>query len=255
MKRGQALVIVLMIMGIVLTVGLSIISRSITEISVSTSSEESAKALEAAEQGIEKSLGGIIANGGADSTTVSNATVQIAKATVAGSAGVPFAVPYRLTAGEVATVNLNGYNANTIGVCWGDAAISPLPSASGLEIMLYYNNSGVQMGRTGVGQGFTAGNNGGNCPAGYRFSHSINLSALRTGGTNLLLRVRMLYNNAAESILFTPAVGQTIPSQGTDLISTGQSGTSTQKIRAVQLNPDLPLMFDAALFSGGDLVQ
>ena len=60
MKSGQALVLVMMVLSVALTVGLSIATRSTNEVKVTSSQEESARALEAAEAGLEKALGGTL---------------------------------------------------------------------------------------------------------------------------------------------------------------------------------------------------
>ena len=264
MKNGQALVVTLLIMGIALTIGLSVISRSITEINVSTSADESARALEAAEQGVEKSLSGIIAGtGGSDTLAVSNATVQVVNSTVAGSPNTPFNVPFRLAAGEVVSVDLNGYTGSNLSICFGDNSLSPAPVAPALDISLYYQNgSAIGVGRMGIDNltrnGFLTNSSGGsNCSSAHRFAHYLNLNSLKPAGAgHLLLRIRMLYNTTTtETISIVPQNGTSLPSQGADVVSTGQSGTSTQKIRVAQLKSDLPMMFDAALFSGTNLVQ
>ncbi len=55
-ERGQVLLIVILVIIVSLTIGLSIASRSITNIRTSTEEAESQKALAAAEAGIEKTL-------------------------------------------------------------------------------------------------------------------------------------------------------------------------------------------------------
>lgn len=55
-QRGQALLLIVLVMIIALTVGLSLISRSITSIKTSTEEANSQKALSAAEAGIEQSI-------------------------------------------------------------------------------------------------------------------------------------------------------------------------------------------------------
>lgn len=55
-QNGQALVLVLLSLAVVLTLVLFILSRSITDIAISSRQEESARAFSAAEAGIEKSL-------------------------------------------------------------------------------------------------------------------------------------------------------------------------------------------------------
>ena len=59
-KSGQALLVVLLMLGVALTIGISIASRSTTEVEISTTQQEAARALEAAETGIEKALGGVV---------------------------------------------------------------------------------------------------------------------------------------------------------------------------------------------------
>lgn len=55
-QSGQALLIVLLSMAVVLTIVLSIFSNSVTDIAVTTSEAESLRAFSAAEAGIEKAL-------------------------------------------------------------------------------------------------------------------------------------------------------------------------------------------------------
>jgi len=55
-QRGQALLIIVLIMVVALTVGLSIATRSITSLRTSTEEANSAQALSAAEAGLERSL-------------------------------------------------------------------------------------------------------------------------------------------------------------------------------------------------------
>src|SRR6185369_13919907 len=55
-ESGQALVLVLLSLAVVLTLVLFILSRSITDVAVSSRQEESVRAFSAAEAGIEKSL-------------------------------------------------------------------------------------------------------------------------------------------------------------------------------------------------------
>ena len=60
-----------------MTVSLSIASRSATEVSVSTAQEEAARALAAAEAGVEAKLGGITTGSGQVGTSGSTYTVEL----------------------------------------------------------------------------------------------------------------------------------------------------------------------------------
>lgn len=68
-QSGQALLLVLLSMAVVLTIVLSILSRSVTDIAVTSRDEEALRAFSAAEAGVEQAL---VAGGGTG--TVGNAT-------------------------------------------------------------------------------------------------------------------------------------------------------------------------------------
>ena len=62
-ERGQMLLVVVLTMIVALTVGLSVVSRTITNLRISKQSEESQRAFQAAEAGIEKTLESGIGSG------------------------------------------------------------------------------------------------------------------------------------------------------------------------------------------------
>lgn len=73
-QGGQVIIILLLVMVVALAIGLSVVGRSITEISTSTNSENSSRAFSAAEAGIENvlyesSLNGLVGSG---STSIGN---------------------------------------------------------------------------------------------------------------------------------------------------------------------------------------
>jgi len=264
LKSGQALVVVLLILGVAVTVGLSVISRSRTEVSVSTAEEESAKALEAAEAGVESALGGLVAvdapaiTGSPGST--SESTYNVVNTAVGGTTNA-YELPYPLGAGEAATINMEGYGGalgDDVRICFGGATTA-------IEVMVYYTDGSgnVAVGRQGWGSGITGfgpvTNSGisNDCSTGTDFSHRIDFRVNPdlgvTSGTLRLMRIRLFRNGTSSPLAIR--TGAPLPSQGSEIISTGQSGGSTQKLRVVQADEDLPMMFDAAIFSGGGLVQ
>jgi hypothetical protein len=58
LNKGQALLVIVLIMAAALTIGLALVSRTVTDIRISLEQEESARAFSAAEAGIEAALGG-----------------------------------------------------------------------------------------------------------------------------------------------------------------------------------------------------
>ncbi len=284
MRNGQALIIVLLVLGVVLTIGLAIVSRSVTEVRVSTTQEESLRALEAAEAGIERALGGVIAIGevsAVGSVPTTQATFNVSN--VSMGAGQYYQSPFLLEGGDVLTVALdNGATADLTGVhdiCWGNPG-----SSAAIEVMLYYDQGGtVGVVRKGFDSNALVNDNGfvrnpevSNSPcsipgSNYQFSlRGVGVPATRNvdfvgtepedlgmpvGATPLFMRIRMFYNTTPEPIGFAAISGQSFPSQASQITSTGQSGDSVQKVSVYQANPDLPFMFDAALFSGTSLTQ
>lgn len=55
-NRGQMILVILLVMAVGLTIGLSVASRSITDVNFSTKIEDSSRAFSAAESGIEEAL-------------------------------------------------------------------------------------------------------------------------------------------------------------------------------------------------------
>jgi|GEM_PF-6279077 len=222
LKTGQALIVVLLILGVVTTVALSIASRSASEVAVSTAQQESGQALAVAEAGVEASLGGIAAPSIAGSTV--NVTSQ--QAVQSDTLAVD-----DLAAGQVATVFLNGYTGNNLKVCWGQA---------GLETALYYTTKVVREYNSG----------GSSSCQGYQNSANINVSA----GSPLYLRLRLWKNGETKQPLAVVASGNLkFPAQGTDITAVGQTGDSVRKIKVYDQTPDAPEVWESAAFSGSDL--
>lgn len=136
-QRGQALVVVLLVMSVVLTVALSVVSRSITDITVSQKEEEALRAFSAAEAGVEKAL--IVGQPQAGTLGPSGASFNAAVAALAAGAS-EFALPLPVNSAESISVwfvahDANGNlvcNASGLGcftgrrlkVCWGDPTAS-----------------------------------------------------------------------------------------------------------------------------------
>jgi len=253
--RGQALVIVLLIVGVGLTVGLAIISRSVTEVNVTTVQEESARALEAAEAGVEQAFGGLIAgSGGTGTLPSSNATFNVANSNI--GAGTVYEVPFVVDQGDAATVDMTGYSGNNVRICWGKNS-----EQTGVEVILYFDpGSGlISSGRGGYdpqGRWNFMVSDTGNCGTmGYTYSKLVDLSELgMTSGTPLFLRIRPVFNSTPVRLAVV-AVGSSFPVQGTEIQSTGQAGNASQRIKATAANPDLPAIFDNAVFSGSSLIK
>ena len=286
-NQGQTLLIILLIMSVVFTVGLSVISRSVTDVAVSQKEEEAARAFSAAEAGIEQAL---IAGNLIDSTLGFTATVEgIAQNSPS------FILPQTLNAGETAPVwfiehdsdnNLvctgSCFSGNTVTLYWGENGTSSQSStAPAIEAAFVYttapdNYSTARIARVAYDTNSTRrSNNSFEAPSGPLFSPSCTIgttqfafcsvinnlsnlnppvtirpSASDTRGLQMA-RLRILYNtDKAHPVAIAVSGGNgTIPNQGSKIESTGTSGESTRKIQVNKLFSDLPPIFDFALFS------
>lgn len=267
LRKGQALVIVLLILAVITTVGLSIASRSVTEISTSTTNDESSRALAAAEAGIEAKLANVAAPSFGTSGETSVTT------TSSYGVGTEVALNEPLAAGEVGTVFLsdgtNDYTGNKFRLCWGQGANDA--NAPAIEMMLYYKNGSVY----GVARAaydaqsrgnFTATTVGGSgCPTGrtYIFYKDINIPSdlsVPSSSTRLFMRVRLFYNGNIKHYvgvkdISTPVANKTFPGQGQVINSTGQAGVTSRKVQVFQQYPDPMAIFDSAVFSKNSLLK
>ena len=252
--------VVVLILGVILTIGVSIAMRGMTEVNVSTSQKESAVALEAAEAGVEQALGGFVTV--AATGTTANASYDVSQTSLAFGE-TRYILPYKLDRGDVATVTLSGYSSGTLCVYWGDDA-----SAEGaVELILYASNGSASVvGRYGVdpeagvhGNSFSGVVSSGSCnmtePARKTLVTFSSDLGLHGGYSPVVLRVRALYNSDPISIAVQATNAGVFPAQGRVILSSGRSADVVQRVKASAINADFPVMFDSAVFSGGSLVQ
>lgn len=287
-EKGQALLIILLIMAVVLTIALSLISRSVTDITITQKEEEAARAYSAAEAGIERSLqsGANTNSTFATGDSFNTLTLPLAKASIS------FLVPLLMSSGETTPVWLVSHNSNgalvctaqdicftgsEVKVCWGDKdKLSNEATTPALELTIIYTTANNDLSTAKVARtvldpyvgrpdsnNFDQGSQG-PCTIDNKemaFSKTINLSTAFPGITLRSLvdetkgpqiaRLRLLYNtDRAHPVGLTITSTGSFPQQGNTIESSGTSGQSTRKVKVFQLYPDLPPVFDYGLFSG-----
>ncbi|MDP3955263.1 MAG: hypothetical protein Q8Q15_02785 [bacterium] len=289
-NSGQVLLVTLLIMAVVLTIGLSLISRSITDVRISKQTEDAARAYSAAEAGIEAAL-----IGGTNETFIFSETGAKYSLDVAGlgEGGTEYVFPQKVSVNEIQTFWMADasdlsqvYNRNKLRVVWGNEGNGLISDQDpALEVSIYYldgttykvgrftldpyssrspDPSFCNPGEIGLSQcqsidNFSVSNEtvGGK---NFRFGSDLNLSAAGIyggGKTALFARLRIYYSGTSQ-IIGVKAVGGgsgSFSAQGTKIESTGQSGQSTRKVVVVRANPAPPEIFDFVLYSGGDLVK
>lgn len=158
--KGQAVLMVVLAVAVLLTAGLSVASRSVSDIAITTKDEESLRAFSAAEAGIEEVLNNPIAGitpGTPVSQQVGSNTSTNFSVTVGNfpQPGGDYIYPIDLSSGDTATIwfashdqnnNLvcGGSNpcftSNTLTLCWG--LIRTSAPGSAISVSVYYDNTG-----------------------------------------------------------------------------------------------------------------
>jgi len=276
-SSGQAVLLVILGMAVVLTIVLSVVSRSVTDVSVTNVEEGSSKAFSAAEAGIERLLIG-------DASFISNldlgnnASIQSAQSLVLGEGEASFDFPDTYNSGDLATVwfvshddtniqklSCTGkpcFNGTSFSIHWnGDVAV---------EVSVYYdtngssgviastpNFSGVKVKRFAFDPNATRRNNNkfsatiASSQQGYSYSSGdISLSGLTRP---LFARVKFLYGSASGFRVTT--VGGTLPSQGRLLVSKGAASNATRQIEVRDYYRAPIEVFEAGIFSQADLTK
>lgn len=287
---GQALLIVMLTLAVVLSVVLSVASRSVTDVSVTTYEEEAQRAFDAAEAGVEK----VLLEGVPVSEEIGQARYE-ASIGEKKPAGNEFVYPANINSGETAAFWFVSHNDNNQLVCNESAGkpcldVSPIEFCWGndagdrsvIEVTVFYDESGQAVSANNyanvkvkryvydshaashpennftqaavtdcqvTGQDFVYSTNA---------AQSINLAADLPGcggpGCVLLIKTRALYNPNPLAIGLKGGLGD-FPSQGETIESTGVAGESTRKVEVFQGYPEIPFIFDAALFSPGGVVK
>ena len=281
-ESGQALLIVLLGMAVILTLVLSIVSRSVTDISLTKKDEESLRAFSAAEAGVEQIL-----VGGPNATTFPNSSYSGNVVYIEGETYYNLVNKYY--SGEVGTVWFVSHDAsgnltcgggancvnpanNTFKICWG--SIDNTPPA--IEVSLYYDTTGqifsgnfanVKIARSTFDSDVTRRTNENFFGQGYastctfasgptynytsnfkNFYSDLGLPAGCNAQCLLFAKIKMLYNSVPDNV-GVALNNDTFPAQAKKVTSIGYSGEATRKVEAVQTFAEPLSIFDNAVFS------
>lgn len=276
-QSGQTVLIILLIVAVILTIGLSTISSSTTDIKVSQQTEESSRAYYVAESGLEEAF---LLNA-APTGTIGNIQYDVTKTSQGGN--TEFLFPYKVSAGDPQTVWLIGHTENgaidnpatsyreadgKLKVCWGDSAeksalmVSVVYETGGSYRIARYNYDSDPV-RVLENKFETALTTGLPLIEGKTLAYCSGDIILPVG-TPYFLRINLLYNTSpvpagvislrrgSDPSVPIPA----LPTQGFCFESTAtviESGV-TRKIKQCKLWPNLPNIFSWGLFSKeGDL--
>ena len=286
-SQGQILIVVLLIMVVALAIGLSVATRSLTNLRVSTQSEFSQRAFSAAEAGIEKALGSGNANF-ADNFTVDVGGSSVAVDVTSQSLAYVESV---LASGGVQEIKVDtqapqNRTATSIVLYWGNNATGSdertnvpsieytLVDVDGSGNVIIPPNVGSVRGKAAMNppgstraNGFLTGTapaSGFTSPGGKSFQAK---TEIFLNANTKIVRIRAIYNTATiyvesgtSSINVSPAV---IPQQVDITVSKakvpiGEEGGQSNLTRAVQVvksKPALPAIFDYVLFGANGIIK
>ncbi len=271
MRSGQMVLIVILIMVIALTVGLSMISRTSTDVRMTGQFEDSARAFSAAEAGIEQALK---SNASSTFSLPDGTQVTTNFQPISGTSAV-YSVPAASTrVGTVATVFLTGHAADgtldfstayaqpTVTICYTPAS-TEIPA---LEAIVYYKTGAEYrlfrwatdpVAATDRGQfnGFAAQ---AAVPGGCGLSGTVYAFPLTVipvaGAQPAFVRIKSYYADASVSI--APAGGAALPRQGDQIDASGVApGGVTRKITVIRQYRAPSSYFDHVIYSQNAFVQ
>lgn len=267
-RLGQALILILLVMAVSLTLGVSVASRSIATLRQVSFSAQSAQALAFAEAGVEEALKCL------DDKSCS-APYDPAAADLTGDGTADF--DYRITAvggavldvfpplsrDETLELNLSGYPPNTpIYVSWINTANSLEVSCpdgtcpAAVEIAVIYQEAVTYKvlryaydpdASRASENGFFAPFTGSYLVNGITYRYRVSVTV---PFTPIAMRIRPLYSATASTFVFSAEVGRFLPTTGARIESRGTSGSVIRKVEVLRTNPALSELFDFALFSG-----
>ena len=275
-QRGQAILIVVLVMAIALTIGLAIISRSITDVRVSRQEEESARAFSAAEAGIEKTVA-LGLSSGTFTLNGQEVNYNVVSSGIGGSGVTEILFSEQLKSGEVQSVWLVNHDADgdldpssyyqgaTINFYWGnESTADDEVTTPALEATLVYQESGSFKIKRAVFDPSTASRKGSNNFSDAGAGATIDSEVLAFGasldvaGIPYLLRLKLLYNESeTHYVAVSSPASESLPSQGTCYQSSATVVGSdiSRKIEQCRFYDVPPALFDYVLYSGQGLTK
>ena len=272
-EAGQAVLIVLLSLSVVLIIVLYIMSRSITDLSLSSKEEESLRAFSAAEAGIERSLLTLLDSGG----PIDGALFD-AKVSSFGQGEVSVVYPVSLKSGESAVFwfapdpDVAGdirFSGDQMTICWGDPETAVDSSAPAIEVAVYYGlSTSLNVARIAIDP-FSAGRSNsfsavdsGTCTIGsasFQFRKTINLTTTLGIADLTQLQyasVRILYNTSIAHKIGIDVTGfGLLPSQGNQVTSLGTFSGANRKIEVFETRKVAPPIFENVVFATNGIVK
>lgn len=262
-QSGQVVLITLLIMAVVLTIGMSIVSRSIVDVKTSQQTQESARAFWLAQGELEKAIRANAESGGTN--TDGDMTYAVTRSDLGGStiytypeivkADMPITVWFVNHNEEDGSIGNTFVNPGTVKICWGnDSSRKPA-----MEVTFVYNDGNYKVVRYAYDPDPGTSNSNftlspGSCTVGtdtYLYSSDfINVNGL---ASLYYAKIKLINTDTGEPLAVITT--NDIPSQGSCFESESVVIASkiTRRLTSCQLWSDTPAIFDNVLFSGTSL--
>jgi len=258
LKKGQAALIVLLVVAVALGFGLSIISQTTTDIRISQQEQEAARAFNAAEAGIEEALKEIkvgptveidVGDVKVEYTVIGeNSLVGVFKENEAAQV-VLGGVDSTLT---IEWVDKNSELENPGGCTGGVKAESEQTAASLLISVISVVGGSNQIRREGWNACELEADNGMTDVRDSGSGTFLRSYDLAINANDSLVRIRPVYNQTSLRVTGSPA----LPVQSYVIDSKAQALTLESKaIEVTRTEPATPAIFDYVLFSGTDIIK
>jgi len=274
-KNGQVVLIVLLIMSVILVVGLSIASRSVTDIKISQQSQEAARALWVAQAGLEEAIKLNQPIGAGEKQPLGGVEYSVSKVGI--GAGQEFVFPGSVAADEATTFWLINHDdsgeissekfpgGGKLTFFWGkEGAPNDADTTPALEAILIFEDSGKKTkhyvydpnsSRRSSSTHFDSPSASA-CSAfgdGTKFAFCSDEVTI-PDGTPYLVRLKLLFNTNVSHPVGVKGNAD-FPQQGSCYESSATIAESgvTRKLRQCQLWSTPPSVFDSVLFSGENI--
>lgn len=247
-ETGQAGIIILLMTVVLVTIGLSIASRSVTDIRFSKQEEETTRAFDAAEAGIEEALR-------QDLSTMPSGVIPAAQL---GGIEAEYVVTEgneirtEIDEGETVEIDVDGYS-GLLDIDWGDPLETCGAPMYASIVIATVDDSGVVERSAFTGVGCNRLDQFNNDPAfvtpsieGYRWNVELTISSMDH------VRIRAVYNG---SRILVKGSG-VLPAQFFNVHSEARStGGESRAVEVTKTKPAPPSIFDFAIFSKGSLTK
>ena len=256
-QAGQAGIVIILLTIVLLTIGLSIAGRSVTDIRLSRQEQETTRAFDAAEAGIEdalrQDLGALVGGGGSvDVGTCPGPDCITAQYDV----DELLVLETEIEEGETVEVDLDGFGGTGVVIEWGDANIPELCSGGDLYasiVVAVFDNSGTvrrqPYSASGCDRGDSFSQTAVSASAPYLLRVTENVTANDT-----FMRVRALYSGTKIRIDSSNPGSFPLPGQYFRIHSQAQTtGGETRAVEVTQTDPAPPSIFDFVIFSDSGL--